>query len=203
MLSHIVTALQAWADSAGGVGVFVVALLDSSVLALPNATDGLVMYLSIQRPNVWWYYVAAAVAGTVVGSLPLYFVGRRGGMTLVERRFSGPRASRALGWYVRGAFAAVMVPAFLPPPVPLKIFVVLSGATALGPWRLMLALVLGRGARHLAEALLAVTYREEAVSLFERHGATVALVVLAAASVTSLAAFLWPSRARPEVPSAP
>jgi hypothetical protein len=43
----------AWADSAGGLGVFVVAVLDSSVMALPNATDALVMYLTIQHP-AWW-----------------------------------------------------------------------------------------------------------------------------------------------------
>ena len=202
MLSEIVTALRVWADSAGGVGVFVVAFLDSSFLALPNATDGLVMYLSIQRPSLWWYYVTAAVAGTILGSLPLYLLGRRGGMTLVERRFSGPRAARALAWYVRGAFVAVMLPAFLPPPAPLKIFVVLAGATALRPWRLVLAIALGRGARHLVEALVALRYREQAVQLFERHGATVAMVVVAGVALLALAVFAWPARAQPEIRSA-
>ena len=63
-------------------------------------------------------------------------------------------------WYQRSAFAAILVPAFLPPPLPFKIFAVLAGATALPAWRFALALALGRGARHVAEGVLAAAYGE-------------------------------------------
>jgi membrane protein YqaA with SNARE-associated domain len=194
MFAEIVQAVRVWADSAGGLGVFVVAVLDSSVMALPNATDALVMYLTIQHPAWWWYYAAMGAAGVVVGSWPLYLVARRGGQAFLGRRLSGPRASGAVAWYKRSAFAAIAGPAFVPPPMPLKIFVLLAGATAYAPWRLVTALVLGRGSRHAIEAGLAAAYRDEAVRAFERYGPTLAVGVLAVVTALAVGLYVWHAR---------
>lgn len=194
MFAEIVQAVRVWADSAGGLGVFVVAVLDSSVMALPNATDALVMYLTIQHPAWWWYYAAMGAAGVVVGSWPLYLVARRGGRAFLGRRLSGPRASGAVAWYKRSAFAAIAGPAFVPPPMPLKIFVLLAGATAYAPWRLVTALVLGRGSRHAIEAGLAAAYRDEAVQAFERYGPMLALAVVGAVTALAAGLYLWHAR---------
>jgi membrane protein YqaA with SNARE-associated domain len=194
MFAEFVQAVRAWADGAGGAGVFVVAVLDSSVLALPNATDGLVMYLTIQRPAWWWYYAAMGVAGVVVGSWPLYLLARRGGEAFIARRLSGARASGAIAWYRRSAFAAIAGPAFLPPPMPLKIFVLLAGATRYPPSRLVAALVVGRGARHVIEAGLAAVYRVEAIAAFERYGATLAVAVLGIVTGCAAALYVWQTR---------
>lgn len=180
MVAELVQAVRAWADGAGGLGVFVIAVLDSSILALPSTTDGLIMYLTVQQPARWWYYAAMGVAGVVVGSWPLYVIARRGGQAFIGRRLSGPRGSRALAWYRRSAFAAIAGPAFLPPPMPLKPFVLLAGATSYAPWRVVTALVVGRGSRHLIEAALAAIYRDQAIALFERHGKALAVAGIAA-----------------------
>ena len=190
MFSAFLQAVRAWADGAGGLGVFVVAVLDSSVLALPNATDALVMYLTIQQPAWWGYYAAMATAGAVVGSWPLYLVARRGGAAFLGSRLSGPRASGAVAWYKGSAFAAIAGPAFVPPPMPLKIFVLLAGATAYAPWRLVAALVLGRGSRHAIEAGLAAAYREQALQAFERYGATLALGLAGAVTLVAVGLYL-------------
>ncbi len=195
MFAGTVEAVRAWADGAGAAGVFIVALLDSSVLALPNATDVLIMYLTIQQPALWWYYAAVATAGAVVGSLPLYLLARRGGEAFLTRRMSGRRSASAVNWYRRSAFSAVALPAFLPPPMPLKIFVLLAGATALAPWRLVAALALGRGTRHAIEASLAMWYRDDAVSVLNRYGAGGALVLMAVAAA-AVAVYLWRARSR-------
>jgi membrane protein YqaA with SNARE-associated domain len=191
MLAGLVQAVRLWADGAGGVGVFVVAVLDSSVLALPNATDALIMYLTVQHPAWWWYYAVMGVAGVVVGSWPLYMVARRGSQSFLGKRLSGPLASRAVALYRRSAFAAIALPAFTPPPMPLKVFVLLAGATAYAPWRVVAALALGRGARHAIEAGLAAAYRDEAVRAFERYGATLALGVLGAVTAVCVGAYVW------------
>ena len=194
MFAELANAVRLWADGAGAAGVFVVAVLDSSLMALPNVTDGLVIYLTIQRPALWWYYAAAAVAGAIVGSLPLYVLARRGGEAFVARRLAGPRTAAAVRWYRRSAFAAIAVPAFLPPPMPLKVFVLLAGATALSPWRVVAALALGRGGRHGLEALLALRYRDHAREALERYGATGALVVMGTIAGMGLAAYAWHAR---------
>ena len=196
-MAWLVETVRAWADGAGAAGVFVVAVLDSSVLALPNATDALIMYLTIQHPALWWFYAGVATAGAVVGSLPLYVIARRGGEALLARRFSGRRSLAAVAWYRRSAFAAIALPAFIPPPMPLKIFVLLAGATAFAPWRVAAAIALGRGTRHAIEAALAMWYRDEAVQAMERYGATGAAVVMGAIAAIGLGAWVWHSRREP------
>jgi membrane protein YqaA with SNARE-associated domain len=194
MLAEIVQAVRVWADGAGGPGVFAVAVLDSSLLALPNATDALIMYLTLQHPGWWWYYALLGVAGVVVGSWPLYLVARRGGEAFLARRLAHPRAAGAVAAYSRSAFAAIALPAFSPPPVPLKIFVLLAGATFYAPWRVVAALVLGRGSRHALEAGLTAAYRDEAIRAFERYGPILAVAVLASTAVLCTTAYVWHTR---------
>jgi membrane protein YqaA with SNARE-associated domain len=193
MLSGLVATLRAWADQAGGVGLFVLSVVDSAAIPLPNATDALVIYLTLQQPARWWWYAGAAVSGAVVGSLPLYWIGRRGGEALFERRFKGPTGGRALEWYRRSAFGAILVPAFLPPPLPFKIFAVLAGVTALPVWRFVLALTLGRSVRHGVEGVLAARYGDRAGAIFDEWKATIALT-LAAAALLAGAVLLWRRR---------
>ncbi len=194
MLAEIVQAVRVWADGAGGPGVFAVAVLDSSILALPNATDALIMYLTLQHPGWWWYYALLGVAGVVVGSWPLYLIARRGGQAFLDRRLAHPRAASAVAAYSRSAFAAIAVPAFAPPPVPLKIFVLLAGATLYAPWRVVAALVLGRGSRHALEAGLTAAYRDEAVRAFERYGPMLALAAVVGVTAICTSAYLWHTR---------
>ncbi len=191
MLGEMVDALRVWADGAGATGVFVVAVLDSSLLALPNATDALIMYLTIQHPALWWYYAAVATAGAVVGSWPLYLLAKRGGEAFLERRLSGPRSLSAVNWYRKSAFSALAVPAFVPPPMPLKIFILLAGATALAPWRVVAALTLGRGARHAGETLLALWFRDDAVRAVTDYGVSGTIAMTAAITAVGAAAYLW------------
>jgi membrane protein YqaA with SNARE-associated domain len=193
MWSDLGAALRAWADGAGAAGILVISVVDSMALPLPNATDALILYLTVQQPELWWWYAAAGIAGAVAGSLPLYWIGRRGGQALLDRRFDGRRTAAAVRWYRRSAFGAILVPAFLPPPLPFKIFAVLAGATGLRVWRFVLALTLGRSARHGAEGLLAAAYGPQAIATFERHGMRIAVVV-AAAVLASAAAVAWRRR---------
>jgi membrane protein YqaA with SNARE-associated domain len=194
MLGELVAALRVWADGAGATGVFVLAVLDSSLLALPNATDALIIYLSIQHPALWWYYAATATAGAVIGSWPIYLLAKRGGEAFLERRLSGPRSVAAVNWYRRSAFWAIAIPAFVPPPMPLKIFILLAGATAFSPWRVAAAIMLGRGARHASETWLAVWYGDDAVRAVTDYGLSGTIVMTASLGVVGLAVYLWQTR---------
>ena len=185
MLSDLVAALRTWADEAGGFGLLVISLVDSAGLPLPNATDALVVYLTLQQPARWWWYVAAATGGAVLGSLPLYWIGRRGGRALLERRFRSDRLATAVQWTRRSAFGAILVPASMPPPLPFKIFAVLAGATGLPVWQFVLALILGRTVRHGIEAQLAAAYGDEASGLFDEWAAIIALALAAVVLVVA------------------
>ena len=183
MLSTIVKAIQEWASGLGGVGLFIVAALDSSFLSFPQVNDLLIIFLSTKTPSLMPYYAAMTTAGSLLGCFVLYAMAWRGGEVFLRKRFSGPRVERGLALYQRHGLLAVIVPALLPPPMPFKLFVLLAGAARVSPWKFGAAVVIGRGIRYFGQGYLAVLYGEQAVALVREHGTEVGigLAILAVA----------------------
>ena len=195
-MSRIVNWVQTFALSIGGPGLFIVAFLDSSFLSLPEINDLLVILLVIQNKERMAYYALLATLGSVAGCLVLYFLGRKGGETLVRRRFGGPRLDRAMALYHRYGVLAVAIPAILPPPSPFKVFVLLAGVAGLPVVQFVTAIALARGLRYFGEGWLAVRYGDQAIALLEENGRTVSLVI-AGVVVAAVVAYLVWSRRRP------
>lgn len=181
MLAQVVTAIQGWAAGLGGVGLFIIAALDSSFLSFPQVNDILIIVLSTKSPERMPYYAAMTMLGSLTGCLALYSVARRGGEALMRKRLKGHHVDRAMRLYQRFGLLAVIVPALLPPPTPFKVFVLLAGATAVTPTKFIIAILIGRGIRYFGEGYLAVLYGERAYDMVKENGAEVgiALAVLA------------------------
>jgi membrane protein YqaA with SNARE-associated domain len=177
----MLTTFQAWVDQLGGLGLFIIAVLDSSFLSLPEVNDVLVIYLSARHPESMPYYASMTTLGSLAGCLLLYVVGRKGGEVFLRRRFSPERVERGMRLYQRWGLLAVIVPSLLPPPTPFKIFVLMAGAAAVAPWRFALAVIIGRGTRYYGQAYLAMRYGERGVEMVRQHGGTVGLVLAAVA----------------------
>jgi membrane protein YqaA with SNARE-associated domain len=190
MLSSIVAAIRAWASEYGGVGLFVVAALDSSFLSFPQVNDLLIIYLSTKTPSLMPYYAGMTTAGSLVGCLILYAFARRGGEVFLRKRFSGERVERGLELYQRHGLLAVVVPSLLPPPTPFKLFVLLAGAARVSPWKFLAAITIGRGIRYFGQGYLAVLYGEAAVELVREHGTVVGLVLAGGALVIGVSYYL-------------
>ncbi|PYU10169.1 MAG: hypothetical protein DMG29_18020, partial [Acidobacteria bacterium] len=139
--------LQPLVVSLGGLGLFVVAFLDSSVLSFPVINDLLVIQLSIWSPARMPYYALMATLGSVGGCVLLYFLARKGGEAMF-RRLAGARAESIRAWVGRNGFTSVLATALLPPPTPFKIFVVAAGVFQVRLWSFTLALVIARGFRY-------------------------------------------------------
>jgi len=175
MLADLFETIQAWASGMGGVGLFVIALLDSSFLSFPQVNDLLIIVLSTTYPARMPCYAAMTTVGSLVGCFMLYAVARRGGELMLRKRLKGRYVDRALDLYQRYGLLAVMVPALLPPPVPFKVFVLLAGAAAVAPWRFGLAVIIGRGIRYFGQGYLAVLYGDEAAGFMKAHGAGIGI----------------------------
>ena len=196
MLNSLLTAIQEWANSVGGIGMFVVAALDSSFLSFPQINDLLVIYLSTKNPVRMPYYAAMTTLGSLVGCFALYVVAWRGGEVFLRKRFSGPRVERGLALYQRHGLLAVVVPALLPPPMPFKLFVLLAGAARVAPWKFGAAIAIGRGIRYFGQGYLAVLYGERAVAMVQARGREVGIGLAVAALVIGLAFYVIRSRRR-------
>jgi membrane protein YqaA with SNARE-associated domain len=191
----MLSAIQGWASQLGGVGLFIIAALDSSFLSFPQVNDLLIIYLSTKYPERMPFYAGMTTAGSLLGCFLLYAVARKGGEVFLRKRFSAARVDRGMALYQRFGLLAVVVPSLLPPPTPFKIFVLMAGAAAVAPWRFALAIVTGRGIRYFGQGYLAVRYGEQAAAMVQEHGATVGVILAALALVIGLA-FYWRRRSR-------
>ena len=187
MIGSILSTIQQWAIEFGGVGMFVIAALDSSFLSFPQVNDLLIIVASAKHPELMPYYAGMSVLGSLIGCFALYFVARRGGEAMLRKRFKGRQLDRAFGLYQKFGLLAVIVPSLLPPPVPFKVFVLLAGAAGVSPLKFGLAILVGRGIRYFGEGYLAVVYGDRAGDLMKQYGAEIGIGLAIAAVVIGVA----------------
>jgi membrane protein YqaA with SNARE-associated domain len=188
MIATFLSTIQDWASGLGGVGMFTIALLDSSFLSFPQVNDILIIVLSTKYPARMPYYASMTTIGSLVGCFALYFVARRGGEQFMRKRLKGRYVDRAIGLYQKYGLLAVVVPALLPPPVPFKVFVLMAGAAAVSPIKFGIAVLIGRGIRYFGQGYLAVLYGERAAEFMKHYGAQIGIGLAVAAVVIAIVA---------------
>ena len=183
--------VQSIALALGAPGLFLVTFLDSSFLSLPEATDLLLIWMVVEHKNRMVLYAGTAVAGSVVGCLALYFVGRAGGDALVRLRFNSVSVDKALATIQRYGVLAVLIPCLLPPPAPFKIFILLAGIAGISVGRFAIAITIGRAIRYFAEGYLAVRYGDRAIEYVHANGKTVSLAIVGVLLAGAAGYYLW------------
>jgi membrane protein YqaA with SNARE-associated domain len=166
-------------------GAGAIALLDSSSIPVPMDAI-LAVYIWNNKPHFWLYCVLAA-AGSAVGGLLPYGLGRAGGELFLLKRINRARFERLRARFERQEFLAVMIPSMLPPPAPWKMFVFASGVFEMRITLFMLAVFAGRLVRWLILAALVLNLGPGAVLLVEHH----ALPMVAAVCGLALIGFAW------------
>lgn len=175
------------AERLGGPGLALVAFLDSSFLSLPNVGDALIVALVIQHPERWIYYSAATTVGSTAGCLALYLLARRGGEAFLRRRVDAAKMEKGLGLFRRHGLLTVIVPAFLPPPTPFKLFVLLAGIAGVRPAAFTIGIAAGRAFRFGGEGLLAYKYGPLATEYIRKNLATASLIAAVAVLLIGVA----------------
>ena len=142
-------------------GLFVVALLDSSFLSLPEVNDILVVTLSLADRDRFWLYALVAALGSTTGCAALHALGKNGGRAILQRRVSPARIAKLQATFRRFDLFAVLVPSLLPPPCPFKIFVLASGVFGMSYARFLVTVMVGRSVRYLSAALARAALRRD------------------------------------------
>jgi membrane protein YqaA with SNARE-associated domain len=151
----------------GPVGLFLVALVDSSFLTIPEVNDFLVISAALGNPATVWVFVLMAALGSVAGCALLWRIGKVGGEALLVRKFGPEWAGRAQRAYSRWGILALAVPAILPPPMPFKVFVLAAGVFGFPFVRFALTLLLARSARYTFWGTMGIVYGDEARRVLE------------------------------------
>ena len=156
-----------WLMHLGALGLFFVAVVDSSVvpLPLPGSTDLLLLWL-VAHGGDPWLLAPCAVAGSILGGYTTWHIGRRGGEEALRRYVPARLLGPIVGWVERHRILAVFVPALLPPPIPLLPFALASGALGVSRRRFLAVFGVARSLRYSFIAWLGVTYGRRIVRMW-------------------------------------
>ncbi|PYX53364.1 MAG: hypothetical protein DMG76_25900 [Acidobacteria bacterium] len=162
-----VTSLISMLRHLGGVGVLILAALDSSVLPTFGAVDALTIILAARHPELWPYYAMCSAAGSVCGASVAYRLSRLG---ILHRRIKGAVFDRVAGFLHRFGSLSLSLAALLPPPFPTSAFVVGAGVTRYPFIPFVLSFATGRVCRFALLAYLASVFgRRFVTSMWSAH----------------------------------
>lgn len=169
----------------GAWGTFAVAVLDASSIPVP--IDAVLAVYIWDHKSTFWIYVMIAAAGSAVGGLVPYWIGRAGGELFLLKRINRARFDALRDRFARQEFLAVTIPSLLPPPAPWKVFVFAAGVFEMRVPLFMMAVFCGRLVRWTVLAILVIKLGPGAVQLVAHH----ALALIAGIGGLAVAGFAW------------
>lgn len=161
--------LAAFLGTFGPFGAFVLAVLDSAGIPLPTGVDASLILTAITNPGLAWITAILATAGSLIGCMILFFIARKGGELYLERHASSPRALRFREWFSHYGLLTVFIPALVPIPLPLKVFVLSAGALGVRPRVFFLTVLVARSLRYFALAWLGLQMGDDALPWLKSH----------------------------------
>ena len=175
-------------------GVGLVALIDASSLPVPMDLI-LADYVWADKGHFWVYCLIAS-AGSAIGGLVPYGLGRAGGELFLLKRVNRQRFDAMRLRFERQEFLAVLVPSMLPPPTPWKAFVFAAGVFEMRVVPFLLAVFAGRMVRWLLLSWLVLKLGPQAVGLVGDAVSHHLVLFLSALVVVFAGIGLWALRKR-------
>ncbi len=131
--------------------------------------DVLTIWLAARHREPWPYYAVMATLGAVIGGYITYALARKGGKETMERKLSKKRAAKVCKAFERWGFAAIAIPAMMPPPFPFLPFLLAAGAMQYSQKKFLAALTLGRGVRYTIVAWFGFHYGRHILRFFSQY----------------------------------
>ena len=164
----------------GPAGVFFLGLLDSTGIPMVGGVDLYIVLVAMVDRSQGYLAACAAIAGSLIGSLVLFLIARKGGEEYHRRHTSSPRGAKLRAWFHDYGLLTVFVPAFVPIiPLPLKIFIISAGALEESPVTFSIVLLAARIPRYMFLAWLGSRLGADSIPFLRQH--IWELVLLAAA----------------------
>jgi membrane protein YqaA with SNARE-associated domain len=137
-----------------GLGCF--AFIDSGLIPLP--IDALVIDYVIGNHRKLLLYCFMGAAGSALGSLIPYYIGRGGGELFLLKRINRERYEKLRDRFENQEFMVITLAAMTPPPMPIKLFEFAAGVFEMRTLPFAGAMFSGKFLRFLAWSLLVVLF---------------------------------------------
>lgn len=172
-------------------GAGAIAFIDAA--AFPVPLDLIIAGYVWADKKHFYLYVIVAAAGSALGGLVPFLLGRAGGELFLMKRIDRARFEKLRDRFEKQEFLAMMIPSILPPPTPWKLFVFAAGVFEMKIGNFMLAVFVGRVLRDMITAILTIRYGPQIVEMVG-HLATrhkVAMLIALGVLFAALGYWIW------------
>lgn len=154
----------------GPGGVFLLAMADSTGIPMVGGVDAFIVLVAIMNRSQAYLAASTAILGSLLGSLILFLIARKGGEEYHRRHTSSTRAIKLRAWFDEYGLLTVFVPAVVPIiPLPLKIFIISAGALEESPVTFSAVLLAARIPRYLFLAWLGLRLGTDTLPFLRHH----------------------------------
>jgi membrane protein YqaA with SNARE-associated domain len=142
----------------GALGLFCLAILDSSPLPTFGGTDILTAILAASQRNPWYEYAAVATAGSVIGAYLTFRIARKAGLAYLHSKFENRKLDAILRFFQKRGTSSLAVSTAVPFPFPTSVFFGAAGASNYNVRKFLTVVTICRAARYGVVAIIADHY---------------------------------------------
>ena len=173
----------------GAWGIGALAVIDSA--AIPVPIDALLIDFVVHDRSKFLLYCFMAALGSAVGSLVFFYIGRAGGELFLMKRVNRKRYEQLRDRFERQEFLAMMIPAMMPPPTPVKLFEFAAGVFEMKTIWFFMAILVGKFVRFLVEALVTIYFGHAIIDTMSREFRAHMAWVLGIGGIFGFVLALW------------
>jgi membrane protein YqaA with SNARE-associated domain len=142
----------------GALGLFFLAILDSSPLPTFGGPDILIAILAGSHRNPWYEYAAVATAGSVIGAYLTFRLARKAGQAYLNSKFGQGRVSTFLNLFQKSGTGTLVASTAIPFPFPTSMVFAAAGASDYPLGKYLPIVAVCRAARYSAIGIVADLY---------------------------------------------
>jgi membrane protein YqaA with SNARE-associated domain len=185
----------------GPLGLFLLAILDSSPLPTFAGPDILIAILAATRRHSWYTYAAVTTAGSVIGAYLTYRVARTAGRAWIDKKFGSGKVPAPLHLFEKWGTGTLVASTAIPFPLPTGMLFAAAGVSNYRLDKFLVIVMVCRAARYSAIALVADFYGRSFIRVLRHPTQYWAwLLVLTAAVAVLIAGGIWINRRLAAVP---
>ena len=152
----------------GALGLFFLAILDSSPIPTFGGPDILIAILAATHRGPWYEYAAVATAGSLIGAYLTFRIARKAGSAYLDSKFGKKRVSAIKRVFEKWGTGALAASTAIPIPFPTSMFFAAAGVSHYRTGRFLAIVAIGRAARYTAIAVVADLYGRHFIRIL-RH----------------------------------
>ncbi len=150
----------------GALGLFFLAILDSSPFPTFGGPDVLIVILVATRRHPWYEFASVAAAGSVIGAYLTFRLARQAGQPYLEKKFGKAKIGAFMDLFKEWGTSALIASTAIPFPFPTSLVFAAAGASEYSMGKFVAVVLVARGVRYAAVAFLADRYGRSLTRVF-------------------------------------